>query len=537
MSALYAYSLVPVLCVALLLFFTAALRGDNARGLAAYCLATAVWSATLLLNYFEPVASMARHLAGSGAFVVAAYLHAAYDFTDQKSYRLVWFAYAVAALITAAGVLSPGLLYDPVSLSAGPFFWESMALAMGAVCVPVYAIVTAYRRETDDQKRRELRGLFIAGMLGYAGAWSNAVMLAHGMPLPWGLFGVLASLFVLAGVVRMRQKARERRVMERSLSYAAMTAFLSAGFLFGVVTLMSESAEPLVREYRLGALFLAAMAALAFEPLRQHFQEFVGRRIFQDQAGSAELADELAAQEKRADQAMRLAELGTFTSAIAHEVRNPLGILSACLKVVERADDVDEPTVEEMRAQIERASGFLDELLAYGRPRELELRVVDLGDVVDLAYSSARQGLGEMAGEADLERDLDEVPTVVEVDQAQLMQVFVILFENAMLAADEDHPATIRVSALKEDGRVRITIEDDGPGLPDELIDRLFEPFVTGRKRDGKRTGTGLGLAIARRIVERHRGTIEAGASEALGGARFEIELPIHQNVLAAAAG
>jgi signal transduction histidine kinase len=533
MTPLYAYSLIPVLCVALLLFFTAALRGQRARGLAAYCLATAGWSASLLLTYFPETAPIGERLAAGGAFVVASYLHAAYDFTEQKSYGLVWFAYAVAAVITAAGALVPGLLYDPVDLSAGPFFWESMALAMIAASVPMATLVRGWRREDDPQRRRQMLGLLGAGFLGYSGAWFNAYMLSHGQVVPYGLFAVLGSLLVLTGVVQARQRARDRRLMERSLLYAAMTAFISAGFLFGVLTLMSESAEPLVTEYRFGALFLLAMAALAFEPIRQHLQGAMGRVLARDQADATQLADELAEQERRADQAERLAELGTFTSAIAHEVRNPLGVLSAYVRMLS-AEGVDRDTIDEMREQIERASEFLDELLAYGRPRELELRMVEVGDVVELAFSSARQALAEI-GQAEFDVELSDKISVIEADQAQLNQVFVILFENALLALDGTDGARIRVRGSLQAGTLELHIEDNGPGLPEELAGRLFEPFVTGRKREGKRTGTGLGLAIARRIVERHGGAIEAGRSQDLGGAMFTIALPRHQHVLAAA--
>lgn len=533
MTPLYAYSLIPVLCVALLLFFTAALRGKHARGLAAYCLATAGWSLTLLLTYFPETASIGRKLAASGGFVVASYLHAAYDFTDQKSYRLVWLAYAVAAGLTLAGALVPGLLYDPVDLSSGPFFWESMALAMVAASVPMATLVNGYRQVDDPARRRQMLGLLGAGALGYAGAWANALLLSHGYVVPYGLFAVLGSLLVLTGVVQARQRARDRRLMERSLLYAAMTAFLSAGFLFGVLTLVSETAEPLVTQYRYGALFLLAMAALAFEPIRQHIQGFVGRYIARDQADATQLADKLAEEEQRADQAERLAELGTFTSAIAHEVRNPLGVLSAYVRMLS-AEGVDEEMVDEMREQIERASEFLDELLAYGRPRELELRMVDVGDLVELALSSARHALEGIAGEVDADIALDET-SVIEADQAQLNQVFVILFENALLALEDADDARIRVSGRLDGDTLELCVEDNGPGLPGELEATLFEPFVTGRKRDGKRTGTGLGLAIARRIVERHGGAIVAGRSEEFGGAKFEIGLPRHQHVLAAA--
>lgn len=81
---------------------------------------------------------------------------------------------------------------------------------------------------------------------------------------------------------------------------------------------------------------------------------------------------------------------------------------------------------------------------------------------------------------------------------------------------------------------MRAVVEDNGPGIAPELLPRLFQPFVTGRKREGPRPGTGLGLAIARGIVERHGGRITAGRAES-GGARFEVELPRAQTVMAAA--
>jgi C4-dicarboxylate-specific signal transduction histidine kinase len=123
----------------------------------------------------------------------------------------------------------------------------------------------------------------------------------------------------------------------------------------------------------------------------------------------------------------------------------------------------------------------------------------------------------------------------LEADQAQLSQVLVVLFENALLALREVPSPRLRVTCAREGERVRVVVEDNGPGIAPELLPRLFQPFVTGRKREGPRPGTGLGLAIARGIVERHGGRITAGRTEA-GGARFDVELPKAQTVMAVAA-
>ncbi|MGM0556023.1 MAG: sensor histidine kinase [Myxococcota bacterium] len=531
MTPLYAYSLIPVISVSLLVFFTAALRTEKNWGLAAYSGFTSVWASLLLMTYFPGLESIGSRGAAAGALVAASYLHAAYEQTEQQHFALVWIAYLVAALITAAGAVFPGLLYDPATLSAGPFFWESMLLACLAATIPMFQVGRAYLKTDSKKQRTDLRLLLGAGVLGYVGAWANALMLSRGQALPYGMLLVLGSNLMLAQVVRRKQKAGEQRLLERSLTYAAVAAFVSAGFLFGILTLLSDAAEPLLTEYRLGALFLLFMALLAFEPVRQHLQELLSSSIARDQAPAREIAEELAVQEQRADQAERLAELGTFTSAIAHEVRNPLGVLSACVRVLEH-DDVDQETLDEMRAQVTRAGDFLDELLAYGRPRELELRDVDIDDVIELAASSARQALSDVAQHVDFEMDFPDDLRPIEGDQGQLVEVFVVLFENAILALDDTDDPLIRVDVDVRGDELEVVVADNGPGIPDELRETLFEPFVTGRKRDGPRTGTGLGLAIAHRMVERHGGQIRAGDADTLGGAKFVVTLPRWQKVL-----
>ncbi len=536
-TALYAYSLVPVVAISLLLFFTVALRQKSSRGLAAYCLATAVWSSQLLISLSDTplLSELGVRLAASGAFVVAGYLHAAYDLTAQKNYGLVIFAYVVAAVITGLGAFTPGLLYDPANLSAGPLFWHTMVLAVVAAAVPMILLVLAARR-ADTNDARHLRRLLWAGVMGYLGAWSNAVMLAYGWMQPYGLFLVLGSLLLLAVLVQSLDSRADRRLFERSLIYSGLAAFLSAGFLFGALVVLSDTTGAEIRDYGLGALFLLVMAALAFEPVRQHLQESLGRALSGDRAQAPELARALVSQEEKAEQARQLAELGAFTSAIAHEVRNPLGVISGYLSLLERGG-ADEEILDEIRAQIDRAGGFLDELLSYGRPRPLELRRVTVKDTAELALSSVQTARSELATPVTWEVDVP--PDLwLEADQAQLLQVLVILLDNALLAlSDQDGPdPKIRIYSDHETGGdvVEIHVEDTGPGIPEALRDRLFEPFVTGRKREGEGQGTGLGLAIARGILERHGGELRCESAPGQG-ATFSLRLPRVQRILAAA--
>lgn len=531
MSTLYPYSLLPVLSVATLLFFTALRRGTKALGLSMFCLSVASWSGMLALIWIPSLARVGERFAAVGAFVAASFLHAAYDVLRQRSYRLVWLAYAVAALLTLAGVLRPGLLYGPMAMTRGPFFWPGMALAAVTAVIPLFKLYRAYRT-APPADRGPLRLLGLAGALCYAGGMGNAIMLAHGIAVPWGMLLVLASLIALANVIRAYEAPAEKKLLERSLLYSAIAAFLSAGFLFGVMWLMGGGSEPFLVQYRLGALVLLFLAALAFEPARQQLQELIAGTVVKDRARASDVARALEKQVEIADQARRLAEIGALASAVAHEVRNPLGILSAHLKVLERGG-AEASSITEMKEQIDRALRFTDDLLTYGRPRPLELRLIDLVATAELAVSTARQGLGFDPGDATVRVDPSSPEVLIEADQAQLSQALVILLDNAFLALAGRANGQIVIRVRADDERVVLAVEDSGDGIPPEVQGRLFAPFVTSRPREGPRPGTGLGLAIAAGIVERHQGLIEAGTSSGLGGARFTLSLPKVHPVLA----
>src|SRR5512140_3009254 len=237
MGPLFAYSLVPVLSVALLLCFTAMLRARNARGLAFYCLTVAAWSGTLLMLCMPRTVWLGERLVSMGTFTAAGFLHAAYNVTGQRSYRLVVFAYLVALGLTVLGAVEPGVLYGPLAMTRGPLFWPAMALAVVAATVPLVHLVRVYR-VAPAERRPLLRGVGMAGVLTYSGGITNALLLSGGYALPFGMYLVLGGLLVLAQVIGGHQAESERRLLERSLLYSALAAVLSAGFLFGVLTLM-----------------------------------------------------------------------------------------------------------------------------------------------------------------------------------------------------------------------------------------------------------------------------------------------------------
>lgn len=378
--------------------------------------------------------------------------------------------------------------------------------------------------------------MILAGVICYIGAWTNALLLSRGHALPYGLLLVLASLLVIAKIIAHFQPALDRRLLDRSLLFSSLMALLWSAYLFGLLSVIDLQASSLLGQYRLGALFLLAMAALAFEPLRLHIQQRLGGWLFGQQRLHAEqLAHALSEQEQRADHLARQAELGAFTSAIAHEVRNPLGVLQAHMKLLE-LDGVDEDTLEPMRAQIARASHFLDELLSYGRPRALSVRAVELDALLELARSSALMGRDALAPSVNVDIEYDPLaPKTLEADQAQLLDLWIILIDNAILATLHVPEPHIVIRIAPSPPMMTMTIEDSGAGIPAEILERLFEPFVTSRPRSTQTKGTGLGLAIAQGIARRHGGQLRADQSSRFGGARFTLTLPITQPLLVTA--
>jgi nitrogen fixation/metabolism regulation signal transduction histidine kinase len=158
--------------------------------------------------------------------------------------------------------------------------------------------------------------------------------------------------------------------------------------------------------------------------------------------------------------------------------------------------------------------GMVDAFSQYARSPEPDLRPVDLNDLI-------REVLDLYAGlKTKLSMDIAEEPLPISGDSAKLRQVLHNLLQNADQATAEQSQPRIHVRSEQLERGVRLTVADNGPGFPDQLIGRVFEPYVTTKSK-----GTGLGLAIVKKIVEEHNGTITV-ANPPEGGASVAIVLP-----------
>ena len=229
----------------------------------------------------------------------------------------------------------------------------------------------------------------------------------------------------------------------------------------------------------------------------------------------------------------RLAALGEMAAAIAHEVKNPLAGIEVMAGILKR-QLTESPDAQNILADIikeaKMANVIVQEVLAFVRPLRLQVEDVSLGDVVRDAVTMAESHWQK--GKIEIRVEVPESLRPIQGDPHQLRQIFTNFVTNAFEAMNG--AGTIEITAVAIDGEeesttaeqtpgpmVMITITDTGPGIPPEVMDRIFSPFFTTKPQ-----GSGLGLAIVRKIVDAHDGRIDVGQRPG-GGTVFRVTLPV----------
>jgi signal transduction histidine kinase len=230
----------------------------------------------------------------------------------------------------------------------------------------------------------------------------------------------------------------------------------------------------------------------------------------------------------------RLAALGEMAAAIAHEVKNPLAGIEVMAGLLKR-QLTESPDAQSVLADIikeaKMANVIVQEVLAFVRPIRLQVEDIAVADVIRDAMTNA-ESHASLKGEVEIRVDLPEALRPIQGDPHQLRQIFTNLFTNAFEAMGGK--GVVEISAVALDGddeagpaeqatgpTILITVSDNGPGIPPEVMDRIFGPFFTTKPQ-----GSGLGLAIVRKIVDAHDGRIDVAARPG-GGTVFRVTLPV----------
>lgn len=221
-------------------------------------------------------------------------------------------------------------------------------------------------------------------------------------------------------------------------------------------------------------------------------------------------------------QSEKLAEVGRLSAGIAHEVNNPLAVISYAAQLLLREEELppfQKELAERIDSEVDRLKALTGSLLSFSRAKEMIRRETELNEVLRDVLRLVRYELNRHS--VHLVEDFTELPAV-QADPNKLKQVFINLIMNASQAMPEGGTLTVR-TALVAGEEVEAVVTDTGPGIPADVQEKIFEPFFS-TKREGE--GTGLGLYICRNIVAEHEGRLLLESVPGQG-ATFRVVLPI----------
>lgn len=232
-----------------------------------------------------------------------------------------------------------------------------------------------------------------------------------------------------------------------------------------------------------------------------------------------------------AENQQKMVMMGT----LAHELRNPLGALANAAQLIEIVYPQDKklaPTIQLIKRQVKYLSTLIEDLLENVRLQTgkvtLQTKPTDLQDLLLNATENVASMIREKRQKIELV--LPQSSITLDSDPTRLKQVFINLLSNASKFSDSE--STIWIRVLTEDHEVVVRVEDQGRGIPPDLLPHLFELFSQGENADQHNyTGLGLGLSIVKQYVELHGGTVQARSDGVGRGSQFIVRLPYLQKV------
>jgi signal transduction histidine kinase len=388
---------------------------------------------------------------------------------------------------------------DAITYLSGNRFWFYLSL-IGSGMLPalmfhfINALVLAERNRGDWI----LTAYIVAGFF----AFSSPLALFHpGIKqfvdgVYWNiLYLVLLGPFIFAGMVILTTTFNQTKSEEEKsrLLYILIAAIIAV--TTGLTDLVQSLKIPIPPFGHLGCLVYSSILAIGVFKHRKSYDVFAQMR-------------------------MKLDTLSEMAADVAHEIRNPLSsIKGASNLLANELKNLNQPKIQEYHTiiteEIERLNNILTNFQDLTKPLNVQKDSVSINEVIRKTAKLVEMGTQNLNIRLELSTNLP----VVQADAPFLKQVFFNLIKNASEACGPSGELEIRtVSNLPW---VKISFSDDGPGIPPELVNRIFEPFYTTKTR-----GMGVGLAICQRIIQAHNGRIEVN-NKLPKGTQFNIFLPV----------
>lgn len=304
-------------------------------------------------------------------------------------------------------------------------------------------------------------------------------------------------------------------------------ALYSQGNVLGMVNIADKvSGEEFTEREQILLSVLAGQAASAIENYKLYSQ-------LQDKIKALkDTINKLNETQNHLIQSEKMVAVGELASGIAHEIRNPLGIILGGVEFLKNnlgnGDTDTKESIEKIKSSISRANNIVIDLLRFSRASELQLKPVNVCELIDEVVSLIKNQA--YLKNVQINRNYTEKNFYIEADISILRQAFFNLCINAMDAMPQGGELTLSLHSGREKGQnerdVVIEIADTGKGIPEEILPKIFDPFFTTKKSE---KGTGLGLSIVCLILERHKGAISV-ESKVNKGTKFIITLPAKES-------
>jgi signal transduction histidine kinase len=315
----------------------------------------------------------------------------------------------------------------------------------------------------------------------------------------------------------------ERRGVQEVLTnqVAMFLAIAALGIAIGGLTglLLSRLVLRPLGYLRNGVMQLAGQNFNATVPIASNDELGDLARAFNAMAARLRAARDEQAQRFQKD---KLAAMGEISAALAHEIRNPIGVISTSAAMLEKhAADPQKfaQLVGMIREESARVAGLVQDFLQLSRHRQPAFALLDPAAPLERALEVALAGRGDVRVYKDLHHD----GVRIRADAGLLQQAWGNILHNALQAMGGQTTGELHVASAVEGGDVVLSVEDSGPGVSPDILPRLFEPFFTT-----KESGTGLGLTIAYTLVDANGGRLEAFAP-VRRGARFGMRFPVQE--------
>ncbi len=249
---------------------------------------------------------------------------------------------------------------------------------------------------------------------------------------------------------------------------------------------------------------------LTTSPLKDKNEEVIGIiLVFTD-------LTEMKALQAQVELKERLTELGEMSAGIAHELRNPMAVISGYIKLLSKKADLSQrPLVDSILTEIEGMDRIISEFLSFARPTQPLPSAVDLRGIINDACKIIQENIR-------IDFPVPDNLPEIKGDEVLLRQAFTNIFQNAIDAMPEG--GELRIHTKLRDESLELTISDTGHGIPEDIRSKIFLPFFTTKEK-----GTGLGLALVQKIIVSHGGTIDVESSMGQG-TTFSIVLPLYRS-------